>query len=297
MSGFIKRILLLLLFAVVVMTVLDIGYTYVYAHAKPRSKVQLVMNAPPQHYDAIVLGSSRAANHVVTELFAKRGVKAYNMGMSGSTLCENGLMLKLFFERGNTADKVLLQLDVNFRGVGSAPGIKALFMPYLMSNETVYRHYLKYDKASTVAYRYVPFYRYCSFDSKIGVRELTMSLFGKRGKDIENGGFIPLKGVLESKDKFVMDKEVRKKNSDYDDIVATCRLNHVPLVSFTAPFCAYIVNADYFLKLKKVVPDLYDYSGVVKADSLFATCGHMNEKGARVFTEYLLKEQFPGKRQ
>jgi hypothetical protein len=47
-----------------------------------------------------------------------------------------------------------------------------------------------------------------------------------------------------------------------------------------------------FSKLKYRVPELCDYSNCIKEDSLFATCGHLNKKGAAVFTTMLLEKHF-----
>ena len=59
-----------------------------------------------------------------------------------------------------------------------------------------------------------------------------------------------------------------------------------------SPFCAYTSKSDFFSKLKNRVPELYDYSNFIKEDSLFATCGHLNKKGATVFTTMLLEKHF-----
>ncbi|MBX9808564.1 MAG: hypothetical protein K2X95_12300, partial [Flavobacteriaceae bacterium] len=48
----------------------------------------------------------------------------------------------------------------------------------------------------------------------------------------------------------------------------------------------------FFSKLNHMVPVLYDYSNFIKEDSLFATCGHLNKNGAKVFTNMLLEQHF-----
>ena len=57
-------------------------------------------------------------------------------------------------------------------------------------------------------------------------------------------------------------------------------------------FCTCSSNSDFFSKLNNRVPELYDYSNFIKEDSLFATCGHLNKKGATVFTSMLLEKHF-----
>ena len=105
--------LVLSLFSLVV---LDGVYTFVYSNSEVRNKVQFLMNTPPKKYDAIFLGSSRAENHIVPEIFQKRGLNVYNFGMGGGGLCDDSLLLKLFFEKGNTTHKIFLQVDLQFLG-------------------------------------------------------------------------------------------------------------------------------------------------------------------------------------
>ena len=94
---FIGKILLVLLLSAFA---LDFIYTTVLAQSETRNKVENVMNSKPQNYDVIILGTSRANNHFVSELFEKQGVKTFNYGMSGAHLFETSLMLKLMIERG-----------------------------------------------------------------------------------------------------------------------------------------------------------------------------------------------------
>lgn len=291
MKKFSIKIVVYLSLILLLALVLDTVYTLVYSNSAIRNKVQFLMNAPPQNYDAIILGSSRAENHVVPELFQKQGLKVYNFGMGGGGLCDDSLLLKLFFETGNTTQKIFFQVDLQFMGEIPAPAIQATFLPFLTTNPTIYNHY-KDNTEQSFALAYVPFYRYCKLDSKIGFRELVLTLLNKKGKFFESEGFIALENTLNSKQKYTLPIEVNKKNKYYDEIKAICIKNKVELIPFIAPFCVYVNQADFFSKLKQNVPELHDYSNAIKADSLFATCGHLNKNGAEVFTKILLKDQF-----
>ena len=93
---FIGKIILVLLLTAFA---LDFIYTSVFAKSETRNKVENVINSKPQNYDVIILGTSRANNHFVSELFEKEGLKTFNYGMSGSHLFETSLLLKLMVER------------------------------------------------------------------------------------------------------------------------------------------------------------------------------------------------------
>lgn len=291
MKEFIKKITIYLLLTLFLLVILDSVYTLIYSNSRVRDKVQFVLNTTPKHYNAIILGSSRAENHLIPEIFKEYGLDVYNFGMSGGSLCEDSLMLKLFFEKGNTVDKILLQVDLQFLNEVPAEGIQARFLPYLPLNKTIYTHY-KDNTKNSFALAYFPFYRYCKLDAKIGFRELVITLMNKKGKFYDTNGFAPLSGSLNSKVKQNLPKEVCEKNKYYDEIVAISLKNKVLLISFTAPFCSYTNNTDFFSKLKQNVPELYDYSNFIKEDSLFSTCGHLNEKGAEIFTKMMLKNHY-----
>jgi hypothetical protein len=273
------------------MYALDGLYTAIYNHSQLRSKVQLVLNAPPKQYDAVIIGSSRAENHVVSKLFEAQGLTAYNLGMSGSNLCENSLLLKLFFENGNTAKIVLLQLDLNFITEEPAVGVQALFIPYIATNNTIYEHYAA-NTPNSFAMKYVPFYRYCANDAKIGLREVIMTLVKKKSKTIVTDGYVPLSGEIKEKQQLHLPKENRKSNRYYDEIKVICLSHGTRLIPFMAPICSEAASDDYFKKLKQRLPELYDYTAAIKEDSLFSSCGHLNNTGAEAFTKLLLKAHF-----
>ncbi len=291
MKKFLRYILVLLSITLILMYALDWVYTSIYNHSQVRSKVQLVLNSPPKHYDAIIIGSSRAENHVVSKLFEAQGLTAYNLGMSGSNLCENSLLLKLFFEKGNTATTVLLQLDLNFITEEPAVGVQALFIPYIASNNTIYQHYAANTKNS-FAMKYVPFYRYCTNDAKIGMREIIMTLLKKKSKTIATDGYVPLSGKLTGKQGLHLKEKRVVSNQYYNEIRVICQSHNTRLISFMSPICVEAASNDYFKKLKQRLPELYDYTAAIPQDSLFSSCGHLNNKGAEAFTTILLNQHF-----
>ena len=85
----------IILTILVLLVVLDYWYTWVYKNSSNRGKVEKVFNSKGENFDVVILGSSRANNHFVPELFEKKGLKTFNFGMSGAHLFEASLMLKL----------------------------------------------------------------------------------------------------------------------------------------------------------------------------------------------------------
>ena len=59
---------------------------------------------------------------------------------------------------------------------------------------------------------------------------------------------------------------------------------------YCAPFCKENQNQNFTTKLKTKIPELHDFSRVLKDDKLFLNCNHLNDTGARRFTEILTEE-------
>jgi hypothetical protein len=291
MRKFSKKIGVYILLSFLLVVVLEGVYTLIFSNSELRNKVQFVMNAQPKKYDAIIMGSSRAENHIIPKMFQERGLSAYNFGMGGGGLCDDSLLLKLFFEKGNTTDKLFLQVDLQFMGEIPAPAIQATFLPFFTTNPTIYNHY-KDNTENAFALAFFPFYRYCKLDSKIGFRELVLTVMNKKGKFYDTNGFIALDNTLNPSIMYNLPTEVSQKNNYYNEIKAICKKNKVQLIPFMAPFCPYVYHADFFAKLKQNVPELHDYSNAIKGDNMFSACGHMNRKGAEVFTTILLEKHF-----
>ena len=114
MQKFIKLVAKILLIILVLSVVLDWVYTTVYLHSSNRGKVENVFNSKAGNYDVVILGSSRANNHFVPELFEKKGLKTFNYGMSGAHLFEASLMLKLMAERNYKIKTVILSVVLRF---------------------------------------------------------------------------------------------------------------------------------------------------------------------------------------
>jgi hypothetical protein len=57
---------------VIVAVVLVFAYTTIYVQSKNRGKIDYVFNSTARDYDVVILGSSRANNHFVSDYSKKR---------------------------------------------------------------------------------------------------------------------------------------------------------------------------------------------------------------------------------
>jgi hypothetical protein len=61
---------------------------------------------------------------------------------------------------------------------------------------------------------------------------------------------------------------------------------------YTSPLCSLQENNDYFDKLKTKFSNYHDYSDYVKNDDFFYDCSHLNDTGAKMFSQKLLDDFF-----
>ena len=148
---------------------LDWIYTSVYLHSSKRGKVDYIFNSKARKYDVVILGSSRANNHFVSQLFENKGLKTFNYGMSGAHLFETSLMLKLMAERHYKIKTVILEADLGLCNEKESEAIAAKFLPYIHHSEIIVTHFSDQKNFNTLYY--IPFYRYIDFGGIIGFRE------------------------------------------------------------------------------------------------------------------------------
>lgn len=284
---FIGKILLVLLLAAFA---LDFIYTIVFAQSETRNKVENVINSKPQNYDVIILGTSRANNHFVSELFEKEGLKTFNYGMSGAHLFETSLLLKLMIERGWDIKNVILEADLNLSNEKRDDGTFGRFMPFLHQSETITNHF-KNESDFTELY-YVPFYRYIQFDEKVGFRAWYKTLVKEPTNTLANNGYYPLGFNPKANMKNNIASLVPLRNRYFEEIKHICKANNIRLITVTTPMCSNVKGMEYFKKVKVLYPEIKEYEHVVEGDQYFSSCGHLNDKGARLFTSKVIEDLY-----
>ncbi|KAF2342160.1 hypothetical protein DMB71_05355 [Flavobacterium tistrianum] len=289
MRKFLFYILKILILTFILMLVMDNVYSFFFLQSNKRDKIGLIYNSPPREYDVVILGSSRANNHFVTQMFTDKGLKAFNFGMQGSKLFESDLVLKLLLEKKNKIKNVIIDVDVTLKTEKKSEGMSLRFLPYLHNSEVIKKHFETQNDFNVIYY--IPFFRYLKFDTKIGFREMFFYALNKKNKEQNNGGYSPL-----SPNNGKMPPEVLnfqpKRNRYYEEIKKICKLNNIRLIAFMTPVCENAVGNDYFKKVNQIYPEIYNYENMVIEDKYFSNCGHMNDMGAKKFTARIIKDFF-----
>lgn len=291
MKHFLRYTLKILLLTVLIAVVLDFGYTKVFLQSTNRGKIEKVFNSKDEKYDVVILGSSRANNHFVSQLFEDKGLKTFNYGMSGGHLFEASLLLKLMIERNYQIKNVILEADLNLSNDHQAEGISAKFLPYLHESETIRRHFEK--EADFMELYYIPFYRYVKYDAKIGLREVWDIARNKPTSLLDNKGYYPLgKKPNANMKNNIANLNPLQKNQYYYEIKQLCAQKGITFIAVMTPMCENTKGMDYFDKVKKYYPEIHNYENVVIGEQYFSSCGHLNDAGARLYTARILKDFF-----
>ncbi|MFK6999899.1 hypothetical protein [Flavobacterium oreochromis] len=286
MRNFLKHSLSLLFIIILSSVILDLLYTFIISSSSKRNKVEYVLHSKQKVYDVVIMGTSRANNHFIPSLFKKRGYKAFNFGMSGSHLFETNLMLKIMLQQKFKIKTLLLEADLSVCNEKRDEGTTARFMPYLHTNKVIRNHFKSED--DFLKLYYIPFYRYIKFDNKIGFREMNKALFKEKTTLLDNEGYYPLNGTNWERMKNNISGLKPIRNYYLDDIKQICKKNNIRLVIVMTPMCKCTKGMNYFFELNKIYPEIYNFENSVTDDHYFSSCGHLNNKGAIIFTEYIL---------
>jgi hypothetical protein len=292
MQKFIILVFKIFFTLLVLLILLDWGYTAIYLQSSNRGKVENVFNSKAKIYDVVILGSSRANNHFVPELFEKNGFKTFNYGMSGAHLFEASLMLKLMAERNYKIKTVILEADLGLCNEKESETIAAKFLPFIHHSEIIKNHFSNQENFKELYY--IPFYRYIDFDALIGFREMYNTAISKPTNILDNLGYQPL-GYKPGN----MKNDIRAlkpiRNKYYEEIKQICKQNNYNLITVMAPMCVNVKGLDYFEKANQIYPEIHNLENAVQGDQYFSSCGHMNDAGARMFTAVVIDKFFQTK--
>ncbi len=140
---------------------------------------------------------------------------------------------------------------------------------------------------------YIPFYRYIKFDSKIGFREIYKITTNEKTNALNNLGYYPLQkhknGNMKNN---IVNLNPLIHNKYYEEIKNICKANGINFIAVMTPMCENVVGMNYFDKVKKAYPEIHNYENVVVENKYFSSCGHMTDRGAKLFTAKIIKDFF-----
>jgi hypothetical protein len=289
MKVFLKYFVRLALGTLIIMVVLDFTYTAVLEKSEPRSKFQLLRSLKNQKVHYLFLGSSRVENGIVPALIKEKTNKeAINLGFQASKLSDIYTILQLIKEYNIQSEKIFIQIDYIFNIEGGSNILQYELFPFVRENDVTKEYFDRHFSDNKALY-YLPFYRYCQNDVKIGFREIFSNAITKKTNIKTHNGYVGLYGE-HSNHNYDLPKTIPVSNVYFDKIKLHCAANKINVVYYVAPFCQKAKNLHYITKLKRKIPELKDYSNVIHDSTMFQNCGHLNDKGAIAFTSILMKD-------
>jgi hypothetical protein len=209
--------------------------------------------------------------------------------MSGGHLFEASLLLKLMVERQYKIKNVILEADLNLSNEQQSESVASKFMPYIHDSKTIENHFS--DQENFWALYYIPFYRYITFEPRIGFREMYSTARNQSTNVLNHLGYYPL-GSKKGNMKNDLTNLKPIHNKYYEEIKQICKANKINFIAVMTPMCTNTKGLDYFNKVNKIYPEIHNYENAVQSDQYFSSCGHMNDTGARLFTTKILKDFF-----
>ena len=82
------------------------------------------------------------------------------------------------------------------------------------------------------------------------------------------------------------------RNSYYEEIKQICKQNKIKLLVVMTPMCENTKGLNYFDKVHQLYPEIYNFENVVTDDTYFSSCGHLNNEGAQIYTNHIIKTFF-----
>jgi len=297
MRKFFKKIFYLFAILYLVFWVLDVGFTYIFQEGY-YTKIQWLYKRNNEQYDFVIHGNSRAYTTIdVGIVEAETGKKGLNISVDGSSIPDQYLMLKIFLLNNNKFKKLYLQVDPFSSDTEQIFDFAVpKFLPY-MKDDIVFDHFKQFGP-EWYAYRYIPFYRYDTYNTLWGLHEVLIDQFHLLKQDFDQYGdyFYP---NIDYKGPEKLRTLVFNLTSNFkflNQIIDLCKSHNVELILFTAPIVdielddAYYKNMEGFKQLmdSKGVK-YYNYGDLYKNNpTLFYNEIHINRNGAEDFTKKIL---------
>lgn len=258
------------------------------------------------NYDVLFLGSSRMKNHANPKIVDSiLQVNSFNGGQNAATVTEANLILKNYLATHIAPQLVVLGLDIfSLNTHAHKVGFYPTYLPF-MENAEVNR-ILKSEGVNTGLLRTFTFLRSIEYDDYYKSSILKVAL---NQRELDKGDFY-YKG-FESNSYETIDERMLSAAKPYHmkvdpeaveslvELVQLCKRNEIQLVFVYAPEFKglnwrSVDNADSVFTIYRTVAEKYavpfyrDDSLAISNDaSLFRNPGHLNTKGAEVYSTIL----------
>ena len=286
MKKLIKYVAYLSIILVIISFLFESIYTHYSYQGTIRDKVKWVKSSEnPMKYDYIILGSSRTLNFLnPVQIDSLTGLSGINLGLDASGPLEIKLMLKEYLKKGNPKT-VFIQTDYRTALEPDKIG-SVVWMPYIKEKE-IFNEFKPYGQ-DYYYLKNIPLYRFLEYGSKIGTRNIFLTISGKENDIMKNKGFEAVNGKMDGNQKAAA--TIREApNSHLLEIEAICKRRNIKVHFFTSP----IYNSPFdFSFYGDYLKNYKDFSKSINNKDLFFNVTHLNADGAALFTNTFVDYYF-----
>jgi lysophospholipase L1-like esterase len=286
---------------------LPVYYLYQKGYAKYHAVLQQNLDEVMKgvkNYNVLFVGSSRTLVHVNPKAVdSATGWDSYNAGIDGANLLEINLVLQCFLKKHMAPQLVVLELSTNAFDIERRPFFSPLKYYSYLDDSLVYRTLKPYKRAALL--KYLPFTQLTEADDY----SKTDALYGWLGKREVLKGDV-YKGFEENGDDTItlpfhsgfdtsFYQITNKGKEILNEIISLCNQRNIKLVFTYAPEFYLIrknLNPQFFQtiansSIRNNIPFL-DYRNcfICRNHQLFANPGHLNKKGAAVYSQLLAQD-------
>jgi hypothetical protein len=246
--------------------------------------------------DVLIFGSSRANHHYDPNVFEKRfNLTYYNVGRDGNYMLYHTAVLKGVLKR--YSPKIVI-LDLNgreFQKKDNGFDYLSSLLPYYKAHpemRSIIELKSRFEKVKMLSFIYP--YNSSMFTIAVGNTEFNK----KRRGDIQ--GYVPLtkvwNGTIQIDSSWTNYEIDSIKVKAYETFIKNCIQSKVELYIVCSPYYIKFNHSDISVKLGQEIAkrnsiEFFDYSNdttFTNNSKLFADKAHLNETGAKVFSNLLI---------
>lgn len=294
MKRFLRNIAISLGLLFLLASLLDMVMTHVFRNGRT-TKAQWIHNMHGQHYDLAIIGSSRAWWNIdMSTIDTACGLRTVNLANNHYSGREVYLSLAMFLANGNTADRILLQID-HYILTAETDGFTSTiyeFLPYL--HDSVVEARLGGRSLEWDAMRYIPLWRYVKCNFMWGPEQFLATATNHREPLFDSTGTYFSHPNFHGIDTLFMKRTTHKLDDDLAQVIAMCRERNIALACFTTPYLNLHGKASILAAPARIVAStglpLYDFSYRIPGKENYNDTQHLNIVGGQRFTRMLVEE-------
>jgi hypothetical protein len=254
--------------------------------------------------DIAIMGSSRAWVQINPQILKDSLDKAvYNFGIDGHNFRIQYLRHAEYLKYNKNPEQIIVSVDeFSFQKKNELVNYQQ-FLPYMLWNEDIYKYTISYKGFNKIDY-YIPLVRYFGETTSI-IHSISVLLNINNHEKLRNKGFKGMDRQWNSdfenaKEEFNQYKIVLDKESIqlFKCFVEECRKNEIDLTLVYTPLYIegqqFVSNRDEIINIIEGMANdyniaFYNYSNdsICFNKSLFYNAGHLNKKGAALFSQKL----------